>query len=427
MSIYGTVLDDGGRFRMWYQAWPKDWDGGNAQLVGYAESDDGIAWRKPTLNLEDYGGRSNNLCNLNFHAPSVFVDPNAPGSRRYRATGCVPAGTTAGGRQVEQSGYYTAHSADGLKWELDAPSPQWRGSDVISSIYHPGQERGIVALKYAPRVHDIPRRSIWTASLRDGEWSDAHSALVPDAFDDVCALGRGFVSGDYYGMGMMAAGRGTVGFIWQFRHSLPRTLNKETGVFGATDVSLAYQCAEGDRWLHAPGRKDFLSHGSLDWNQGGVYTASCPVAAGDEHRLYFCGALRSHGWYVDKEWQISESLRQNLIDSGLGRIGFARWPVNRLFGYRADPEGVLVLDLGEVTEPSELVLNYRAEPGGSVRVALPDLPEHGLEDVLPLEGDGLAEVVAWKAGTGIMPRDGLRARLYMDRAAVYAFELRARQ
>lgn len=36
VSVYGTVLRDGGRFRMWYHAWPKDWDDANATLVAYA-------------------------------------------------------------------------------------------------------------------------------------------------------------------------------------------------------------------------------------------------------------------------------------------------------------------------------------------------------------------------------------------------------
>ena len=26
-SIYGSVIRDGGVYRMWYQAWPRDWDG----------------------------------------------------------------------------------------------------------------------------------------------------------------------------------------------------------------------------------------------------------------------------------------------------------------------------------------------------------------------------------------------------------------
>ena len=118
-------------------------------------------------------------------------------------------------------GYYTAHSADGLKWEYDQLVPQWKSNDVITSIYHSEQRRGIVALKVTPypSVNGIPRRSIWNAEFRDGRWSEAHSALLPDEVDDIAAVARGFSSGDYYGMGMMPAGSGTVGFLWQFRHA----------------------------------------------------------------------------------------------------------------------------------------------------------------------------------------------------------------
>ena len=41
-SIYGSVLYDGGVYRMWYQATPKDWDHENMTFVAYAESDDGF-------------------------------------------------------------------------------------------------------------------------------------------------------------------------------------------------------------------------------------------------------------------------------------------------------------------------------------------------------------------------------------------------
>jgi hypothetical protein len=85
-SIYGTVLDDGGLYRMWYQAWPADWDGHDVALVGYAESDDGFCWRKPALDLPGVDTEAN-ICNLGFHSPSVFVDPSAAASHRYRATG----------------------------------------------------------------------------------------------------------------------------------------------------------------------------------------------------------------------------------------------------------------------------------------------------------------------------------------------------
>jgi len=426
VSCFGTVLHDGGKFRLWYQAWPKDWDGHNSQLVGYAESDDGIVWRRPALGLVEFGNRPNNLCNLGFHSVAVFIDPKAPGSHRYRATGWADAGTTAGGETVTQRGYYTAHSADGLHWTLDAPTPRWPSSDVIMSIYHPQQERGIVALKYTPRVLNIPRRSIWTAELREGFWSDAHSALVPDEFDDVCAMSRGFASGDYYGMGMMAAGSGTVGFIWQFRHTLPRTAGRQFGVFGTMDVSLAYQAQPGDRWLHVAGRKDFMTHSTFSWDRGGIYTASGTVEVGDTQRMYFCGAQESHGWYVNDAWQINDKWKRQLIDGGLDRIGFAHWPKDRLFGFRADPEGVLELNLGQLDAPCTLALNYTTLPGGSVRVELPARDGHALADAVPLTGDAIDGLAAWQGGVQILPQPGqpLTVRLHLEQAEVYAYELR---
>jgi hypothetical protein len=428
VSCFGTVLREGGRYRMWYQAWPRQWDGHNSPLVGYAESEDGIAWRRPRLGLVEYGDQANNLCNLNMHSPAVFIDPTAPSHARYRATGGADPGTRPAGQLVHQHGYYTAHSADGLHWILDAPTPRWHSRDVITSVYHPQQQRGIIALKYTPRYGHIPRRSIWTAELRAGVYSEATAALLPDEFDDICAVSRGFVSGDYYGMGMMPAGSGTVGFLWQFRHTLPRTRGAQTGVFGTMDVSLAYQQNPSDRWLHSFGRKDFLSHTALPWSRGGIYTASGVVAHGDEQRLYFCGSLESHGWYLDDQWQINERwVNLTILEhGGMDRIGFAYWPQDRLFGFRSDPEGSLELDLGEPDGPCELWLNYKTLRDGAIHVELPGREKHTLADAVALTGDQTASVAAWQAGTQIMPAPGqpLVVRLHLARADVYAYELR---
>ena len=425
-SIYGTILRDRGVLRMWYQAWPRDWNGGNVDLVGYAESDDGLDWRKPRLGLVDYQGTDNNLCRLNGHPPTVFIDPDAPPSHRYRATVCTGAGHQGAGAPVEAYGYYTAHSPDGLSWEYDQTTPRWKHADVITSVYHPWQRRGIVALKVTPRVNGFTRRSIWNAELRDGAWSDASAALLPDDYDDVCAGTRGFASGDYYGMGMMPAGSGTVGFLWQFRHSLPRTHGCGAGVFGVVDITLTYQCHPGDRWLHVPGRPDFLSHRDPPWGHGGIYTASCPVEVGDEQWLYFSASAHTHGWYVDEKWQIDEDLKRTLIEGGICRIGVARWPKWRLFGFRSDPKGTLDLNLGRLDEPSELVLNYETETGGRIRVEAVGVEGRSLEQAAALTGDSLGAPAAWQDGTALAPTAGQDCviRLHLDRAAVYAYEVR---
>lgn len=426
-SIYGSVLRDGGVYRMWYQAWPRDWNGANGDLIGYAESNNGIDWHKPKLGLVDYSGkgRDNNLVDLSGHSPSVFIDPESPPTHRYRATLCTGPGPQGARKGMLDAGYFTAHSADGLHWEYDRLTPQWRSADVITSIYHPRQRRGIVAMKVTPRVHGIPRRSIWNAEWRDGHWSEARSALVPDEYDDIAAGARGYVSGDYYGMGMLAAGSGAVGFVWQFRHRLPRTEERGSGVFGDVDVSLAYQAEPGDRWLHVPGRADFIRHADLpSWGRDVVYTASCPVDVGDEQWLYVSAGIRSHGWYVDSRWKRDENRIRSLVDQGMYRIGIVRWPKWRLFGFRSDPCGVLDIKLGRLSQPGKVQLNYRCESGGSIRAEIPNRETHSLEQALPLRGDALSETVAWKAGD-ILPADPekeLVVRLHLDRAEVYAYD-----
>ncbi|MBT3273268.1 MAG: hypothetical protein HN368_08950 [Spirochaetales bacterium] len=425
-SIYGTVLRDQGVYRMWYQAWPKDWDGRDISYVGYAESEDGDTWKKPSLGLVDHGGTSNNLCDLGFHSPSVYIDPKASGDFRYRGTGYVQPGGVGAPKGITIRGYYTAHSADGIHWQLDSNLPTWPNGDVITSIYHAGQERAIVSLKRHLRIGGIPRRTIWNAEQLDGEWSQDCAALLPDEFDDTSAISRGFVSGDYYGMGMMAAGQGTVGFIWQFRHSMPRTAERGYGVFGNVDVSLAYQEGRGHAWHHSPGRKDFIIHGETDWMKGGIYTSSCPVDAGDNQRLYFSGTPYSHGWYLDSTWQRREDRRNQMLDQGFAFIGYASWKRDRLFSYRADPDGTIDFEIHVASERSELCLNYAAEKIGGIRAEIVD--QEGFEHTtsIPLTGDELSSPVRWKSGNALPARSGenLLIRLHVEQASIYSFEVR---
>ncbi len=427
-SIYGSVLRDGGRYRMWYQGWPRDWTGGNSCLVCYAESDDGIVWQKPALNLDDRFAEPHNLTNLGLHAPSVFIDPAGPSSHRYRATGHAGPKQAGAAKGIATAGYYTAHSADGLTWHLDGAEPTWPRGDVITSIYHPQQQRALVALKYNVRMLGIPRRSIWNAELRDGAWSDPWCALVPDPFDDTAAMARGLASGDYYGMAMQPAGGGTVGFIWQFRHSLPRTVRNDEpgpGVFGVVDVSLAYQPNERDAWLHAPGRQDFIRHDDPSWGMGCIYTASSPVEVDGEHRLYMC-CTYPHGWYVDPRWQTIDEAKNKLIERGFSRIGYAHWPKWRLFGYRAEPKGTIDINLGEITEPCELRLNYETHNAdGYVRAAVKDQDGLTLDACQRLTGNEIAAPVTWANGSRIAPSPGKPTvvTIELNESTLWAYEL----
>ena len=432
--IYGSVLEDGGRYRMWYQATPKGADDHPPSVVGYAESDDGIEWRKPALNLVDWNGTENNLCDLGMHSPSVFIDPDAPAGSRYRATGHIDSRWTpyhADATPGRGFGHYAAHSADGLHWELDSPKPRWVYNDCIYSIYHPGRGTGQVLMKLVRRTGGISRRIWWEATMRDGQWSEPSPALIPDEYADVTAVARGYASGDYYGVGMLPVGRATVGFVQQFRHNLPRSippLGSEMGRLGVIDLSLAYQSDEGACWTHAPGRPDFVAHDQVPWATRRVHCASNVVEFGDEQRLYIGCMSYRHGVPPPTGGDSAEG------------IGYVSWPRWRLFGYHADPGGELDIELGRMDGPAELVLNYETEIGGSIRVQLATLDDdqrheidppntiegHGFDDALPLVGDGLSEVVRWRNGSVVRPVGGKRlvAQLSVERAKIYAYELR---
>ena len=422
VSIYGSVLPDGGRLRMWYLAVPESWDFKvDMNSYGYAESDDGIHWTKPPLKLVECGPGPNNLVNLGLHSATVFIDPDSPPSRRYRATGCAYPGHFMMNPNIKVSGYYTAHSADGLNWELDSTTPRWLSADVITSCYHPGRRCGITALKFTPRWMRMGRRSIHTAECRNGAYSDAVSALYADEFDDLCAATRGFHTCDYYGMGMLPAGAGTVGFLWKYWHELPYTGE------GGFHVALVYQPEAGGKWFHMPGRPIFVDHTALPWSTGWINTASNVIEVGDEHRLYYSGQPYSHGFGYGTDWQMKPQWVEHVTKHGGSGITFARWPKWRLFGFESDPAGTFRIDLGRIERPSEVVLNYEiTKPDGCVRAELQgtSISARPLADAVPLTGNSTAVTVAWKTGTVIPPCASAALTLHLECARVYAYEVR---
>jgi len=285
-------------------------------------------------------------------------------------------------------------------------------------------------MKYTPRVGRILRRSIHTAEFRGGAWSEAVSALYADEFDDACAAMRGHTSCDYYGMGMQAAGSGTVGFLWNYWHDLPYTggIGSHVALYGVSDITLVYQPERGGRWFHVPGRPTFIDHLASPWMKGWVNTASCPIEMGQEHWLYFSSCPISHGFYLNESWAPLDRWTDWTTRHGRGEIGFAHWPKWRLFGFESDPEGSFVIDLGVVDKPSELLLNYTTRPEGTVRVEVLDTPGRALAEAAPLTGQSIAAAAAWKDGTTIAASAGksVRAKLHLAVASVFAYEVRAK-
>lgn len=124
--FYGAVLNDNGKFRMWYYACSlkEPGDAYRADVskllqgpVCYAESDDGIKWVKPKLGqVEVRGSKANNavlLPDAVVETVSVIKDESDPDpQRRYKMVYNPHNGTTWVIR--------TATSPDGYRWKAAA-------------------------------------------------------------------------------------------------------------------------------------------------------------------------------------------------------------------------------------------------------------------------------------------------------------------
>jgi hypothetical protein len=143
VQFYGSVIREGGKFRMWYVA--HDDDIGNKVAssrwrAAYAESDDGVKWTKPHLGLVEYRGNKNNNLILTDPAPlgivnlKVLADPDDPNpEHRYKISAHV---------------YFRHHtrlgtlapfaSPDGLRWKMLTDAKPVKAELVARDLVLPG-------------------------------------------------------------------------------------------------------------------------------------------------------------------------------------------------------------------------------------------------------------------------------------------------
>lgn len=145
VQFYGSVIQDQGKYRMWYVAVDDNQDDKNRYArwrAAYAESQDGVNWVKPNLGLVEYNGnKDNNLIDIGPH-PLGFVnlkvlkdekDPDP--DRRYKITTHVYFK-----HHTRLGSLCTFTSADGLRWkmvpEATPVNAQMRKEDLLLPAIH---------------------------------------------------------------------------------------------------------------------------------------------------------------------------------------------------------------------------------------------------------------------------------------------------
>jgi hypothetical protein len=135
-SVYHSIFKDGDRYRMYYAAGQLTVTSNgvdasaHSQFCCYAESDDGIHWRKPALGLHEFqGSKANNIVMVKQRVgdamsepsePAVFKDENpaAPPDARYKAL--LPANFRP---KDFRRGLLVFKSPDGLRWSPMSDKP----------------------------------------------------------------------------------------------------------------------------------------------------------------------------------------------------------------------------------------------------------------------------------------------------------------
>ncbi|MFZ2656507.1 MAG: hypothetical protein WAX69_16360 [Victivallales bacterium] len=176
MSWPGTVLYDkrDGKFRCWYSGFDAVQTPDRFWKHGYAESEDGIHWVKPSLGQVEYLDRPTNQMHFDWEGPMsmlicVFINPapDAPPSQRFGALFTERAPDIGKSPAFRKS---LAWSPDGQHWtrETEAYSAKIQGDmhgDPFQDIYQ---------LLFQPEAPDPIDRVIGYGQHMAPSWDGKH-------------------------------------------------------------------------------------------------------------------------------------------------------------------------------------------------------------------------------------------------------------
>ena len=200
LQLFGSVLRDAnGLFRAWYSVIEPPWK----IRIAYAESDDGVEWHKPALDVFKHGEQWTNIV---FTAqplgPAVIEDENDP-RREWRfklltgaePSGCITAYRSAYGVHWHPARTFSRRAQPAISTEPDCPIGFLRASDGRYVAYH--------------RMAGFGRRVFRSESWDFEHWSgEPRMVLEPDADDPPQT--------QFYGLGAAAYGPYEIGALWRY-------------------------------------------------------------------------------------------------------------------------------------------------------------------------------------------------------------------
>ncbi len=409
--VYGTILWDGGKLRMWYQGIGRD-----SADVSYAESKDGIHWTRPELGIIDYhGSKANNIVGMEASATSQASSACRIPPRRIDNGLSTASATTPKIASGAPAGPAWRTPPDGLHWDWNRKPEQlhlFSSSDVTNFFYDPLRHRYTATYKTMNRRH----RAVGVAFSEDGlEWTKPVDGAVfgaddldPDA-SQVYGMPVFVYQGVYIGQPWIYHAR----WIKYGKYDKPEVMYEaQEGSPRTVDVQLAWSW-DLINWTRTPARKPFIALGPDGaWDSKMIYTARAPVIVGDKLFFYYGGYDTIHD--DDK--------------NAKGAIGLATLRLDGFCSMHAgDKEGWLI-SRREVFNTPRVTINAKCAPGGYVTAELLDrsdkvIPGFSRADCVPFKADSVRAELTWKTTEfpkSLIDKDK-KVRFYIKNADLYSY------
>lgn len=241
----------------------------------YAESEDGLVWRKPVLGITEFmGSKENNIIRLYAHGSCVFWDPHETNEyRRYK--------------MIARDDHFprklcTAYSLDGIHFTDMVPIPNLAyemPGDTHNFVYWDDSRKRYIMIT---RMFNRELRTLTRSESTDFiNWTKPWETLKGSGLDDQIYSMTFFKNRDLY-------------------FGLPSVFHAGDGALihnDCIDIQLAYS---GDtiNWDRIGPGQHFIPRGRGTY-PGGEYDCGCcfasvPVEDGEQLRIYYMGGNGSH-------------------------------------------------------------------------------------------------------------------------------------
>lgn len=380
MQTYGSVIKlPNMPYQLWYSVMHHRNQAKSNICLAYAESDDGLTWRKPLLDVVRYKGRKTNLVMDNhIHGPAIIYDPVA---QLYRLiVGTKPSGCI--------SVYF---SKDGIHW-----TPMNQGPVIANN---PDCSMGLVRTRKGQfaAYHRHPstgRRVCRTTSWDFRFWeSEPKMVLEPDAKDPPQV--------QFYALGSSMYGNYELGTLWHYK-----TEAKDLSTWhmnGQQHTELAYS-RNGYCWHRAAQGQPFIPHGTAkQWDGGNLQCASQPVFLDDEIRYYYTGTDRKHSM----NWEHQPHT---------AGLGMASIKPDRFVALESSTAGSDLLTAAFALGGPQIFVNAAVARRGELRVEVLSgdgrpIKGYTATRCLPISGDKTSHAVLWQGHGDVKALVGKSVRL----------------